>query len=124
MKLSQYADSQGSALILDTGGILPDHKTRQLMCCRSLTLPVDILLLGPVCLSRPFGVMVSDLDGLPCPLSRREATLFAVFLRDAGYAGDEAVYVTDGVRSYAVPPGRHGWQSRSLRPDLAQLLGL
>lgn len=34
-------------LILDTNGVLPTKMQRDLMLCRSLTLPADYLLMGP-----------------------------------------------------------------------------
>lgn len=79
------------------------------MCCRSLTLPVDTLLLGPVGTEQPFRVMVLDPDGLTAPLQRREAEAFAAFLRDEGYAKIGPVYISDGQQTYAVPGGHHGW---------------
>lgn len=39
-------------LILDTNGVLPTKMQRDLMLCRSLTLPADYLLMGPVQLGK------------------------------------------------------------------------
>lgn len=126
MKLRRYAGNQGSALILDTGGGPPDRKEWQLVCCRSLTLPVDTLLLGPLGAEQPFRMMVLDLDGLTAPMGRREAEASAAFLRDEGYADSGTVYISDGKRTYAVPAGHHGWRSVTAPEGLRlqRLLGI
>ncbi len=126
MKLRRYAGSQGSVLILDTGGALPDRRDGQLLCCRSLTLPVDVLLLGPLGRGGLFRVAALDVDGLPALLGKREAEAFGAFLRDEGYAGPGPVYVSDGCSAYVVPAGRHGWQPTAAPEgrQLARLLGL
>lgn len=98
-------------MILDTACGFPDRKEWQLMCCRSLTLPVDTLLLGPLGTDQPFRAMVLDLDGLSTPMHRREAEVFAAFLHDEGYANPGTIYVSDGKNTYAVPAGHHGWHA-------------
>ena len=126
MKLRRYTGKAGSVLILDTGGGMPDRKEWQLMCCRSLTLPVDTLLLGPLGGGPVFRVMALDPDGLSTPVTRREAEVFGLFLRDEGYAWGEFVYVTDGAQVFAV--GRHpaGWRQVTAPEGLRlqRLLGL
>ena len=79
------------------------------MCCRSLTLPVDTLLLGPLGRGSPYRVMALDTDGLTVPVTRREAEVFGLFLRDEGYAQGLLVYVTDGVGVFAVQDQPEGW---------------
>ncbi len=108
MKLRRYAGIGGSVLILDAGGGMPDRKEWQLMCCRSLTLPVDALLLGPLNREQPFRVMALDLDGMTMSLEEREAAAFGAFLQDEGYAHGP-LCVTDGSRTYRVPAGHPGW---------------
>ena len=126
MKLRRYAGTKGSALILDTGGHPADRKEWQLVCCRSLTLPVDTLILGPLGAEQPFRMMALDLDGLTVPMGQREAEVFAAFLQDEGYASWGTVYVTDGTTAYAVPAGHHGWRAVSAPEGLRlqRLLGL
>lgn len=126
MKLRQYTGKSGSVLILDTGGAPPDRREWQLMCCRSLTLPVDTLLLGPLGQESPFRVMALDTDGLSIPITHREAEVFARFLRDEGYTGADLVFVSDGPRVFAVSASGNGWW-RVTAPEglrLRRLLGL
>lgn len=125
MKLRQYAGPRGRVLILDTGGRRPPWDERHLLCCRSLTLPVDGLLAGPVGRKPPFGVLAMDLDGQRVPLEPWMAAAFAAFLRDAGYAAGETA-VTDGRDTCRVPAGTGGWRA-VLAPEgreLRYLLGL
>lgn len=112
-------------LILDAGGGEADRREWQLMCCRSLTLPVDTLLVGPLRQEPPWYVMVLDTDGLTLPLTGREAQVFARFLQDEGYTEKSVVPVTDGRTNILAVPGEGWWQvtaPEGLR--LRRLLGL
>ncbi len=109
MKLRRYTGKAGSVLILDTAGAPPDRKEWQLVCCRSLTLPVDTLLLGPLGRGSPYRLMALDTDGLTRPVTRREAEVFSLFLRDEGYAWERVLFITDGVGAFAVSGRPTGW---------------
>lgn len=126
MKLRHYTGKAGSVLILDTGGAPPDRKEWQLMCCRSLTLPVDRLLLGPLGHGSPYRVMVLDTDGLSVPVTRRDAEVFGLFLRDEGYTQERLVFITDGIGAFAVPDNPAGWRQVTAPEGirLQRLLGL
>lgn len=126
MRLRRYAGKTGSVLILDTGGGAPDRREWQLMCCRSLTLPVDTLLLGPLGAGSPYRVMALDTDGLTTAVTRREAEVFALFLRDEGYVRERLAFVTDGRGVFAVPTSGEGWWALSAPEGLRleRLLGL
>lgn len=125
MKLRQYTGENGSVLILDAGGGVPDRREWQTMCCRSLTLPVDTLLVGPMNREPPWFVMVLDTDGLTVPLTEREAQVFARFLRDEGYTEKTAVAVTDGKKLIHGIPEAGWWQVTAPEGQrLRRLLGL
>lgn len=96
------------------------------MCCRSLTLPVDTLLLGPLGHSSPYRVMALDTDGMTVPVTRREAEVFSLFLRDEGYAWDRVLFITDGIGAYAVSGRPTGWWQVTAPEGLRlqRLLGL
>ena len=122
MKLLEYAGPGGRVLILDTGGSPPGALERKLLCCRSLTLPVDALILGPLEPGPPFLAEVLDTEGLPRPMGRSESAAFAAFLRDAGYAGPGPVPVSDGTNTCTLPP--EGDWCLAGAPEFAALLDL
>ena len=126
MKLRCYAGKQGSVLILDTEGRVPDRKEWQLLCCRSLTLPVDTLLLGPLGPESPFRLLVLDTDGLERPVTLREAQVFGRFLQDEGYAPPGPVQVDGGREIFTVSSRGDGWWAVTAPEGLRlrRLLGL
>lgn len=126
MKLRCYAGKQGSVLILDTEGRVPDRKEWQLLCCRSLTLPVDTLLLGPLGPESPFRLLALDLDGLERPVTLREAQVFGRFLQDEGYAPPGPVQVDGGGEIFTVSSRGDGWWAVTAPEGLRlrRLLGL
>lgn len=113
-------------LILDTGGGSIARKEWQLMCCRSLTLPVDTLLLGPLGEGAPYRLLALDTDGLSIPVTEREAEVFGLFLRDEGYIEGDTVWVTDGASGFRVSSEPRGWRAVSAPKGLRlqRLLGL
>ncbi len=111
MKLSAYGSPWGRILILDTEGSPPDWRQRQLLGCRSLTLPWDGLLAGPMNREQPFQVLELDLEGLERPLGRAEAAAFGRFLRERGWTDRGAVWVSDGQTAYVVPTDGPDWQA-------------
>lgn len=126
MKLRRYTGKAGSILILDTNGSPPGRKEWQLMCCRSLTLPVDTLLLGPLGQDIPYRLMALDTDGLTIPITQREAAVFGQFLRDEGYADTEQILVTDGRSVFPITGSQTGWWAVTAPEGLRlqRLLGL
>lgn len=87
---------------------------------------MDRLLLGPLGGGTPYRVMALDTDGLTVPVTRRDAEVFGLFLRDEGYAQGYVVYVTDGAQLFAVRDQPEGWW-RVTAPEgvrLQRLLGL
>ena len=125
MKLRRYTSASGSVLILDTNGRAPADPERQLLCCRSLTLPVDALLLGPLDPAPPFQVLALDVEGQPLPLTQTAAAAFAAFLRDSQKISG-SVSITDGIRTYVIPAGDPAWQAESAPEgrELLRLLGI
>lgn len=126
MKLRCYAGKAGSVLVLDTGGAAPERKEWQLLCCRSLTLPVDTLLLGPLGRDSPFRLMVLDTDGLSRSVTVREAEVFGRFLRDEGYWHASPVYIAGEAGVFPVDGQGDGWWAVTAPEGLRlrRLLGL
>ncbi len=72
-------------LILDTGGSMPRPLERGLALCRSLTLDVDRILLGPVCPGDlPEFLCLNDQGG-EIPAEEEDGAVFLRFLAASGY---------------------------------------
>lgn len=98
MKLWVWEKERMMVLILDTDGVPPQQKQRDLMLCRSLTLPADRLLAGPVRLGRCPTFWRIDLDGNRIPGEMQDAAAFLACFAAAGYGA--ALDASDGYRRF------------------------
>lgn len=106
-------------LILDTGGSRPEARTQGLFLCRSLTLPADRLLLGPVAWTPVPQFIRLDHEGVRILADGADAEVFSAFLHAAGYG--DYVGVSDGLRRFQPQPEEiQQWQGVRQPDDSVQ----
>ena len=105
MKLWLWQRPECCALILDTGGRAPGYRARGLVLCRSFTLDVDRILLGPMRLGDwPEFLCLSD-QGQEIPAEMQDGAAFLSFLAAAGYGRwpgarcQDRIFRPDGAQS-------------------------
>ena len=111
-------------LILDTNGVLPTKMQRDLMLCRSLTLPADYLLMGPVQLGKCPIFWCIEPEGKRISGDMQAAAAFCACLAAAGYGA--ALTVSDGYRSFSLQQSDvRQWRAHGLsQGQLAWLLSV
>lgn len=115
MELWTWQCGDSRVLMLNTRGAPPEERERGLFLCRSLTLPVERLLMGPVGWRPHPGMIRLDHEGVRIPAEKEDAAAFLAFLSAAGYGSFSSA--TDGLRVFA--PGREEiarWQGKC-QPD-------
>lgn len=98
MELWTWSCGENRVLLLDTRGKQPTAQERGIFLCRSLTLPVDRLLMGPVSWEPCPGLIRMDHEGVRIPAEGSDAGVFLAFLWAAGYGNFASA--TDGLRSF------------------------
>lgn len=102
MELWTWSRGENRVLLLDTRGKRPTLQERGLFLCRSLTLPMDRLLMGPVSWE-PFPELVRmDHEGVRIPAESADAAVFLAFLSAAGYG--KFLAATDGIKRFTPAP--------------------
>lgn len=125
MELWTWQCGARRVLMLNTRGTLPEEQERGLFLCRSLTLPAERLLMGPVSWSPHPGMIRLDHEGVRIPAEKEDVAAFLAFLAAAGYGSCSSA--TDGLRVFT--PDREEiarWQGKR-QPDAQiqrQLLSL
>ena len=115
MKLWTWSCGENRVLLLDTCGKHPAPRERGLFLCRSLTLPADRLLMGPVSWE-PFPELVRmDHEGVRIPAESTDAAVFLAFLSAAGYG--EFLAATDGIKRFAPDPEQIAQWKGIRRPE-------
>lgn len=102
MELWTWSCGENRVLLLDTRGKQPTPQERGMFLCRSLTLPVDRLLMGPVSWEPCPGLIRMDHEGVRISAEEADAGVFLAFLSAAGYG--EFSSATDGLRSFTPKP--------------------
>ena len=102
MNLWTWCRGERRVLILDTGGSRPETQTQGLFLCRSLTLPADRLLMGPVAWTPVPQFIRLDHEGVRIPADGSDAAVFSAFLHAAGYGAFTGV--SDGLRQFHPQP--------------------
>ena len=119
MNLWTWRRGARRVLILDTGGSRPETQTQELFLCRSLTLPADRLLLGPVACTPVPQFILLDHEGVRIPADGSDAEVFGAFLYAAGYGAFTSV--SDGLRQFQPQPEEiQQWQGARQPDDSAQ----
>ena len=98
MELWTWSSGEKQVLILNPRGKPPIPKERGLFLCRSLTLPADRLLMGPVGWTPCPGFCRVDHEGVRIPADVEDAGAFLSYLAAAGYGVFSAA--TDGIRQF------------------------
>ena len=99
MELWTWSSGKNRVLLLNTWGKPPTAQERGLFLCRSLTLPADRLLMGPVAWEPCPAFVRLDWEGVRIPADREDAAVFLAFLSAAGYGTYPAA--TDGLRIFS-----------------------
>ena len=98
MELWRWDCETNRVLILNTRGKLPDVQERGLLLCRSLTLPAERLLLGPIAWEPCPRFLRIDWEGVRIPANCGDAAVWLAFLAAAGYGVYSAA--SDGIRTF------------------------